>query len=308
MTHPTRILTARSPEWPVLLNEMYPLGTPSRLYARGVELDGSARCIGIVGTRRPSIAGLAVAERFAAAFARRGFVVVSGLAIGIDAAAHRAALECGGKTVGVLGCGADVVYPRRNDRLFARIAQSGTLLSEYPDGTHPERWHFPERNRIIAGMCEAVVVVEGAFKSGALITARCALDANREVFAVPGSPLNPRADGANELIRTSQAGLVLEPGHALEEIAPELSDDPGDGGTAAPPEPGLDEVHFRTLALFDGAPLSLDSIMRRAEATPGEMSQSLLALETRALIVRRHGAYELTARGSALLRAGLSNG
>jgi DNA processing protein len=297
----SRIISPGKPEWPVLLNEMHPLGAPQRLYLRGVPLTADARCIGIVGTRRPSVAGLHVAERFAGEFARRGFVVVSGLALGIDAAAHKAALNSGGATVAVLGCGVDVVYPKTNHRLFAAIAERGTLVSEYEDGTTPERWRFPARNRIIAGMCEAIVVIEGAMKSGALITARQALDANRAVFATPGSPINPRAEGANELIRLAHAGLVFEPRHVLEEIAPDLVDRPV--AESSPTAAALDEPGREILGLFDGSALSLDAIVSRATIPSAETSLALVSLEMRGLLVRRHGAYELTPSGAGIVGA-----
>lgn len=297
----SRLIAPGHREWPVLLDEMHPLGRPARLYVRGVPLEADARCIAVVGTRRPSVAGLDVAERFATAFARRGFVVVSGLAMGIDAAAHRAALRAGGTTVAVLGCGADVVYPKSNSRLFDAVAERGTLVSEYQDGTGPERWRFPQRNRIIAGMCEAVVVIEGALKSGALITARQALDANRAVFAVPGSPINPRAEGANELIRLAHAGLVFEPRHVLEEIAPDLVGEPG--AECPAPAPKLDDAQRDVLCLFDGSALSLDALASRSSVTAGEAMRVVVALELRGLVARRCGAYELTPSGAAAVRA-----
>jgi DNA processing protein len=170
-----------------------------------------------------------------------------------------------------------------------------------PKTESPERWRFPQRNRIIAGMCEAIVVIEGAMKSGALITARQALDANRAVFATPGSPINPRAEGANELIRLAHAGLAYEPRHVLEEIAPDLVDRPvAESSTIAA---SLDAASREPLGLFDGSALSLDSIISRAAIPPGETSLALVSLEMRGLLVRRNGGYELTPSGAGIVRA-----
>jgi DNA processing protein len=298
----SRVIAPGSEEWPALLDEMHPLGTPERLYVRGHKLDPEARRVGIVGTRRPSLAGLEMARRLAGACARNGFVVVSGMALGIDAAAHASALDAGGSTIAVLGCGADVVYPRGNKSLYERLAARATIVSEYSDGTPPEKWRFPQRNRVIAGMCEAVVVVEGALKSGALITARLALDANRDVFAVPGSPMNPRAEGANELIRTSQASLVLTPDHLFEEIAPEVL--AGEHGRQPVPTPPLlDEAQRITLLTFDGAPLSLQALLKVTDLDAGSVGLALMSLELRGFVSRRFGAYELTPEGMAAAEA-----
>lgn len=181
----TRTLRPGDVEWPQSLEELGPHPTPALLFADGVALEARRPAVAVVGTRRPTGAGLEAAHGIAGALAEAGWVVVSGLAVGIDAMAHRAALEAGGRTVAVLGAGLDVDYPAANARLKHELRDSGTLLSEYPAGVHPARPHFPLRNRIIAGLTLGVVVVEGSLRSGALVTARLALDANRSVDGFP---------------------------------------------------------------------------------------------------------------------------
>ena len=213
-----RTITRSAREWPPILNELGPHEPPRRLYAEGLPLDPDAAAVAVVGTRRPTASGVEVATRIARGLAQGGITVVSGLAIGIDATAHRAAMEAGGRTVAVLGTGLDVDYPARNIRLRQKILTMGTLLTEYADGTQPQRWHFPMRNRIIAGLSLGVVVVEGAQTSGALVTARLALDANRSVYAIPGSVRNPMAAGPNSLIKSSQAQLVTSFEDVVEDL------------------------------------------------------------------------------------------
>lgn len=184
--------------------------------------------IAIVGARKPTLYGEAVAERLATDLGRAGAVIVSGLALGIDAAAHEGALEAGAATLAILGTGVDVVYPARHHELARRIvAQGGALVSQFPDGTPPRRDHFPRRNWTIAGLSEAVVVVEAAVGSGALITAEAALALGRTVLAVPGSVFSPLSVGCHQLLRDG-AGLVQNARDVLREIGGpgEVLDDP----------------------------------------------------------------------------------
>lgn len=279
-------------EWPPRLNELAPHVPPAKLYADGLPVP-AAPAIAIVGTRRPTAAGLDAARSFARSLAEAGLVVVSGFAVGIDAAAHRAAIDAGGHTVAVLGCGLDVAYPRRNAALRRALLAGGTMLTEYPDGTPPLKHHFPLRNRIIAGLSLGVVVVEGALASGALVTARLALDANRSVYAVPGSVRNAMAEGPNELVRRSEAQLVTRPEHVLEDLAPELV---WRGGAGAPrsPAPVLDALEAAVLTLLDDAPVPPDRLERELDATPGRLAMTLARLEVRGLAVRHRGGYAIT--------------
>ena len=200
------VITVQDAAYPSRLREIY--NAPLLLYGKGaMPLFDDEAAVTVVGTRDRTPYGVQVAEELGYELAKQGAVVVSGLAKGIDAAAHRGALRAGGFTAAILGCGVDVVYPAENRRLYEDILATGVLLSEYPPGTRPEGWHFPERNRIMSGLSLATVVVEADRDSGALITARAALEQGRDVFAVPGPIHAPQSRGCNELIRDG-AGLV----------------------------------------------------------------------------------------------------
>ena len=195
---------------------------PPYLIARGVLEPNDTACVAVVGARAASEAGLRMAQRLGFELAARGFVVVSGLARGIDGAAHRGALEAGGRTVAVLGCGIDVAYPPEHRALAAAIVEGrGAILSELPLGTAPLPENFPSRNRILSGLSLGVVIVEAAEKSGSLITARMALEQDRQVFAVPGSPLSGKTRGSNRLLREG-AVLVECVEDVLEDLAPQM--------------------------------------------------------------------------------------
>lgn len=194
-----RLLTWDEPEYPQGLKEIF--DPPNLLYVIGdVELLGR-HIVSIVGTRRPTPYGNQMAERLAYDLAQRGVVIASGLARGIDASSHKGALAATGATIGVLGSGVDVVYPKENKKLFEQMAQKGAIISEFPLGTFPAPQNFPIRNRIIAGMAVGIVVVEGAEFSGSLITARLGLDFGREVFGVPGNATQPASFGPHQLIK-----------------------------------------------------------------------------------------------------------
>jgi DNA processing protein len=200
------VITVQDAAYPARLREIY--NAPLLLYGKGaMPLFDDEAAVTVVGTRDRTPYGVQVAEELGYELAKQGAIVVSGLAKGIDAAAHRGALRAGGFTAAILGCGVDVVYPAENRRLYEDILATGVLLSEYPPGTRPEGWHFPERNRIMSGLSLATVVVEADRDSGALITARAALEQGRDVFAVPGPIHAPQSRGCNELIRDG-AGLV----------------------------------------------------------------------------------------------------
>ena len=292
----TRAISSLSPEWPERLDELGGMDPPVTLFAHGAVIDPTAPMVAIVGTRRPTAAGIDAARRLARGCAEAGVAVVSGMAVGIDACAHEAALDARGKTIGVLGCGLDVCYPRRNRALRARMLEAATLVTEYRDGTQPVKSNFPRRNRIIAGLAHAVIVVEGSIKSGALITARLALDANRHVFAVPGSFRNHMAEGPNELIRTSQAGLVTDIEHVFEELAGLIAPRPRSGPDEG--APALDDDDARVLAVLDDVPVTLDRIARETGAAIGDAAMRLALMELRGLIVKRSGGYEISAAGA----------
>jgi DNA processing protein len=211
-----RLLTWDEPEYPQRLREIY--DPPPLLYVRGnVELL-QRHLISIVGSRRPTSYGNQMAEKLAKDLADRGLVIVSGLARGIDSSAHKGALSStAGATIGVLGCGIDVVYPKENKKIFAEMEQRGAIISEFAMGTFPGPQNFPIRNRIIAGMSLGVVVVEGAQYSGSLITARLAIEFGREVYGVPGNATQPSSFGPNQLIKQG-AKLVTSWGDVIEEL------------------------------------------------------------------------------------------
>lgn len=210
-----KALSADDPGYPPRLKEIYDY--PPLLYTRGTITPGDECAIAVVGTRRPSVYGRQVAEEITAELAGRGITIVSGLAAGIDSIAHRTALQAGGRTIAVAGCGLDMVYPSNHVALARQIMEHGALVSEFPLGTKPKAEHFPQRNRIISGMSLGVLVVEAGDKSGALLTTNRAVEQNREVFAVPGSIFSPLSKGTNRLIQEG-AKLVRHSADILEEL------------------------------------------------------------------------------------------
>lgn len=213
-----RLLPSNGKDYPARLREIY--DPPIVLYARGNPACLAAPCVAIVGTRRPTPYGLQVAEGLAEDLAHRGVTIISGLARGVDAAAHRGCLAAKGCTAAVLGCGIDVVYPREHGRLTDRILERGLLLTEFPPGTSPAPQNFPVRNRIISGLALGVIIVEASEYSGSLITARLAMEQNRELFAVPGNLTSPQSFGPNYLIKQG-AKLVQSWRDVIEEFAAE---------------------------------------------------------------------------------------
>lgn len=193
------LLTMNASSYPLALGEIY--DPPLVLFVRGALKEQDEYAVAIVGTRKATPYGIQMAEKLARELAARGITIVSGLAAGIDAAAHRGALEAGGRTIAVLGCGVDVVYPRHNADLMHAIIQSGAVISQFPMGVSPSPGHFPLRNRIISGISKGTIIVEAPSRSGALITAHAAVEQGREVFAVPGQVGKRNSEGPHALIR-----------------------------------------------------------------------------------------------------------
>ena len=219
VTAGVHILFAGAPGYPGLLSEIH--DPPAVFYARG-NLDAlDVPRMAIVGTRRPSVYGQRMAEELGAELGARGLCVVSGLARGVDAAAHYGCLEKDGTTIAVLGCGIDIIYPREHQQLAARIAQKGLIISEFPPGTSPSPRNFPIRNRIVSGLSLGVLVVEAGERSGSLITARLAMEQNREVFAIPGNVTSPLSLGPNFLIKQG-AKLVQGWRDIIDELPEEI--------------------------------------------------------------------------------------
>lgn len=254
---------------------------PPFLFVRGALASEDALAIAIVGSRRPSAYGLRMAQRLAADLAARGVTVVSGFARGIDTAAHRGALEASGRTVAVLGSGADVIYPPENRRLVEAVTRQGAVVSEFPMGTPPLAQHFPRRNRVIAGMSLGTAVVEASEKSGALITAGYAGEFGREVFAVPGNVTSPVSEGTNRLI---QDGAKLVKG--WKDVVGELPEvwrrclRP----VAAAPRPVAEGAEGALLRLLSDEPVPIDTLIRSSGLSSGEVAALLVSLQLRGLV------------------------
>ena len=278
----TAILAPGHPAYPPLL-AVVPWATA--LWVRGTLLPADILAVAVVGSRRASAYGVEAAERLAYDLAARGVTIVSGMARGIDTAAHRGALAAGGRTLAVLGCGVDVVYPPENRDLAAEIAARGALLSQFPPGTPPLAGHFPARNRTLAGLALGVVVVEAAERSGALITAGHAGDLGREVFAVPGKITSPASRGAHGLIRDG-ATLVQSWSEVAQELpepyrrvvcATPLSGEPM-VETAPRPSPGAAPGRLLGLLSAD-EPQHIERLIARSGVDAARTSAMLTALE-----------------------------
>lgn len=274
-----------------ILSERYPRllmeipDAPPYLYLLG-ELTGSETSVAIVGSRRASQYGLCTATRLARDLAAQGVTVVSGMARGIDTAAHWGALKGGGRSVAVLGCGIDVIYPPENGALRQALAEGGAVLSEFPMGTAPLAENFPRRNRIISALSRGVLVVEAGEASGSLITARFALEQGREVFAVPGNVTMSGSRGVNGLIKEG-AKLV----ERVEDILEELRIEPRPGLLPHPPAFALTPQEAELYSLICQGPLQIDDLIVQSALTAGEVSATLLRLELKGAIVQLPGKH-----------------
>jgi DNA processing protein len=264
------IVPLSAPAYPRLLYEIP--DPPTLLFARGEMSLANRPALAIVGSRNATPQGAANAESFAKAFSASGITVISGLALGIDAAAHRGGLTGEGSTVAVLGTGVDVPYPTRNAALAEQIAERGLLLSEFSLGTQPIAHHFPRRNRLISGIARGVLVVEAAVASGSLITARAALEQGRDVFAIPGSIHSPLAKGCHALIK-SGAKLV----DCVEDVLSELGGWRHASTLELPPAQSAESPGLLAHMGFD--PVELDALCARAGLTADQVSAQLLRLE-----------------------------
>jgi DNA processing protein len=284
-------------DWLALGDARYPepllqiADPPLLLYLQGRTELLTQRSIAIVGSRNPTAQGADNARAFAEALARAGYTIVSGLALGIDAAAHVGALA-GGTTIAVIGTGPDIVYPRANRDLAARVAESGLIVSEFPIGTAPLQQNFPQRNRIIAGLAEGTLVVEAALQSGSLITAAQAADAGREVFAIPGSIHSPQSRGCHALIKRG-AKLVETAQDVLDELGglfPASAAKVGNTASSVPADPLLEALGYE--------PTSLDLLLERTGLPTGALSARLLELELQGDVARLPGGlYQRRAAG-----------
>jgi DNA processing protein len=283
------LLNWGDPEYPRLLREIY--DPPPLLYVKGKKELLNKHSVSVVGARRPTPYGNQMAEKLARDLAERDLVIVSGMARGIDSCAHRGALAARhGGTIGVLGCGVDVVYPKENKKIFAEIEQRGVLISEFPMGTFPAPQNFPIRNRVIAGMSLGVIVVEGAEYSGSLITARLGMEFGREVYGVPGNVTQPSSFGPNQLIKQG-AKLVMSWEDVIEELPtairaellPMEATTPEQRSILA--EEGLstsERTLYQLLAVDEAR--HVDQLVELSGLSPSEILASLFNLEMRGII------------------------
>ena len=284
-----RYLFHDSPDYPALLAQLE--SAPPILIVRGDAAIARRTCVAIVGARNASAAAVKLARDFAAALAEAGLTVVSGLARGIDGAAHRGALAREGGTIGVIASGIDIAYPPEHRELQEEVALEGLLIAEQPPGTEPLARHFPSRNRIIAGLAAGTLVVEAAPKSGSLITARLAGEAGREVMAIPGSPLEPRSQGCNQLIRDG-AVLVQAPEDVIELVegfagSPRSTfRESGDFAFEASEDAG---TPADVAGLLTRAPLAVDELIRQSGESAAAVHLALLELELAGKLARHAG-------------------
>ena len=289
----TAILTIADADYPEPLRHIH--DGPLVLYVRGDRSLLGREQIGIVGSRNATRAGLEHARSFAAALGQKGLLVTSGLALGVDGAAHAGALDAGFPTVAVIGNGVDKPYPYRHRTLSERIAGEGVIVSEYPPGTSAKAGHFPRRNRIISGLSRGILVVEAGLKSGSLITARLALEQGREVFAIPGSVHNPLARGCHHLIR--QGAKLVE---TVDDICEELggwwtSQNEGDSSSVIMKRPATEGLDSREIAVLEALgydPQSTDDLCSVTGLPADQLMQSLLLLELQGLVDSAPGGFQ----------------
>ncbi len=286
--HGIDILSDADPAYPAMLREIH--DPPAVLFVRGKLLPDDTLSVAIVGSRHATHYGLTQAEQLAGSLARAGLTIVSGLARGIDAAAHRGALAAGGRTVAVLGSGLCNIYPPEHQALAAEVAAHGALVSEAPPYSPPIPGAFPQRNRIISGLSLGVIVVEASTTSGALISARHAMEQGREVFAVPGRIDNRLARGCHRLIRDG-AKLVETVDDVLEELGPLIGPiTKADGQEIRnPAELQLNELETAVLAAIDSEPTSIDALVSTCRLAVPQILATLSALEMRRLVQRLEG-------------------
>lgn len=272
-----QVLTWEDVDYPANLREID--APPPVLYIRGQLCAEDLMAVAIVGTRRASAYGREVAHMAATEFAHNNITVVSGLALGIDTVAHRAALDAGGRTIAVLGSGVDQVYPAQNRELANEIMTNGALVSEYPLGTRPEANNFPPRNRIISGLSRGIVIVEASQRSGALITAEFAAEQGREVFAVPGSILHPGSAGCNQLIRQGAAPFL-----SVNDVLDQFNFATLSTQTLVRQSTPTDPLEAQLMSILAHEACHIDDIVRRMALSPGQVSSLLTLLELKGMV------------------------
>ncbi len=275
--------------YPLLLREIP--RPPVLLYFRGDADVLALPQVAIVGSRQAGTAAVASARRFGDYLAASGFAITSGMALGIDGAAHRGALDAGGRTVAVLGSGVDCIYPRRHKDLYRAIIDSGgVVISEFPPGTPPKGEHFPQRNRIISGLSLGVLVVEAALRSGSLITARQAMEQGREVFAMPGSVHSPRSRGCHQLIREG-ATLTETAADIVGQLGGLLALKAGEADAGTGDAPSLPPSCRQLLEIMGFDPMDMDTLASVTGLETGELTSRLVTLELEGLVENRGGRF-----------------
>ena len=279
------LLSFLDDEYPRLLKYTY--NPPVVLYVQGKLLPEDDLSFAVVGTRKPTQYGKIAVRRIVPKLSLAGFTIVSGLAYGIDAAAHHEALNTGGRTVAVFGTGLDTIYPAANRKLAERILENGALISELPLESKIEAWNFANRNRIISGMSKGTLVVEGAKTSGALLTAKYALEQNRDIYAIPGNINSPQSEGPNYLIKLG-AKIVCSPEDILEEYQLKLKLFNESQSTQTKPKIKLNESEEKIYKLLiqNEKNLSLDKMVELADQSPAQLSSILLQMEFKGLVKR----------------------
>ncbi len=281
-----QLVTFWDEEYPVRLKTIN--DPPIVLFVKGESSPLYDYSVAVVGTRACSDNAKRVTTRLAGELASSGVTVVSGMALGVDSLAHVGALKAGGRTIAVLGSGIDVIYPSSNRRLYERIVSQGAVMSEYAPGVEPEPHHFPQRNRIISGLCLGVVIVEAGLNSGALITAKLALEQGRELFAVPGSAGLPRTAGVNRLLKEGTATLVENGEDIKEHLRSQLAPVLNISATLSLPK--LDKSEARVYNLLEAGPLLIDDLIRRGGTGAVEINRLLTSMQLKGLIRRYPGA------------------
>jgi len=284
------VITYTDPGYPLLLKEI--ADPPPFLYVYG-QLEMDSGNVAVVGSRHATGYGVETTLNLSADLARLGMTIVSGMALGIDTSAHEGALRGGGRTIAVLGSGLERIYPASNRKLFHRIAANGAVVSEFELIAKPEAHHFPLRNRVISGMSLGVVVVEASKKSGSLITARLAIEQNREVFAVPGSIQSFKSAGTHALIKAG-AKLVVNAQDVIEELLPQLAIVAPAAKTAQGTEvqmPSLTALESEVLAALEVYPIHIDALQERTALTAPKLLGTLLTLELKGIVLQLPGKY-----------------
>ena len=291
-----KLMRQKGVEFITIFDESYPESlkcidhAPIVLYMKGDQSILMSPSIALIGSRKATYYGLKVAHEFASNFAKAGIGVVSGMALGIDTASHQGALQAGGKTIAILGCGLNHIYPPENTQLFETIGQEGLLVCEFPMNTAPLAYNFPRRNRIISGLSMATVIVEAALRSGALITVDYALAQNRDVYVVPGNIDSIYSAGTNLLIKEG-AKIVLSAGDILEEIGFAIKAELGQEVKKEKIHVPLSVEEYKIYELIENQPSHIDLISARSEQDIGVLMGQMLNLELKGVIKQLPGQY-----------------